>query len=144
MSLSSPRRLNSIYKGRIFYRIIFFISSTLLLPLLLPFCPVTEENSKCHSAAWGLSITHCSWFLALHTSFCVQLQAFTGALTLWHWQSLHECQRHNLQEMRKKKKKKAYSISQPRQTIKEECEGEGNQSYIIDQKFCHSKEREPI
>lgn len=50
VSPSSPRRLNCIYKGRIFYRIIFFISSTLLLPLLLPFCPVIEENSKYHSA----------------------------------------------------------------------------------------------
>lgn len=33
------------------------------------------------------------------------------------------------------------SISQPKQAIKEGCEGEGNQSYIIDQKFCHSKEQ---
>lgn len=39
------------------------------------------------------------------------------------------------------KKRANKSISQPKQAIKEGCEGEGNQSYIIDQKFRRSKKQ---
>lgn len=127
----------------VFTKVEFFIGLHFLLPPpssfhhFFHFCPAVEKppNITLHCEdSWSSTIPD---FLVLYTSFCTQLQAFTGVLTLWH----RRTDMHANAEGTSHKKWTNKRVSPPRQAVQEGWEGEENQSYIIDQKLCSSREQ---